>query len=192
MGILIPCLLMVYHCADCRHLGGRTVSRGLHRRWSSRCQSCCSSTSGSAVSTSERAGQLRERGVHSRTPSFPPDARDHLRLILGYCGPDRAVLAVFCVCGGVFVYKESHGGVAEIRTDSAVTSGSSWSAQPPASWILAAEQVPTARRRTWDLKAAGGVLRDQHRGIIVLGAIRGAPAVIICLPIFLPSRRNSA
>ena len=87
MGILIPCLLMVYHCADCRHLGGRTVSRGLHRRWSSRCQSCCSSTSGSAVSTSERAGQLRERGVHSRTPSFPPDARDHLRLILGYCDP---------------------------------------------------------------------------------------------------------
>lgn len=107
---------------------------------------------------------------------------------------EAAVLAVFyAFIVGVFVYKEiPWSALPKIIVDSAVTSGvvifmvgtaSSFS------WILAAEQVPA------QLAVAMQALSDapwvffvvSTIVFIVLGAVlEGLPAIIICLPIFIP------
>lgn len=107
---------------------------------------------------------------------------------------EAAVLAVFyAFIVGVFVYKEiSWSQVPKILVDSAVTSGIvifMVGASSSFSWILAVEQVPT--------QLAGVMLAISSQAwvffvictiiFVVLGAIlEGLPAVIICLPIFLP------
>jgi tripartite ATP-independent transporter DctM subunit len=107
---------------------------------------------------------------------------------------EAAVLAVFyAFIVGVFVYKEiSWSQVPKILVDSAVTSGIvifMVGASSSFSWILAVEQVPT--------QLAGVMLSISSQPwvffvictiiFVVLGAIlEGLPAVIICLPIFLP------
>lgn len=107
---------------------------------------------------------------------------------------EAAVLAVFyAFIVGVFVYKEiSWSQVPKIFVDSAVTSGVvifMVGASSSFSWIMAVEQVPT--------QLAGAMLSISSQPwvffvictiiFVVLGAIlEGLPAVIICLPIFLP------
>jgi C4-dicarboxylate transporter DctM subunit len=107
---------------------------------------------------------------------------------------EAAVLAVFyAFIVGVFVYKEiSWSQVPKILVDSAVTSGIvifMVGASSSFSWILAVEQIPT--------QLAGVMLAISSQAwvffvictiiFVVLGAIlEGLPAVIICLPIFLP------
>lgn len=107
---------------------------------------------------------------------------------------EAAVLAVFyAFIVGVFVYKEiSWSQVPKILVDSAVTSGIvifMVGASSSFSWILAVEQIPA--------QLAGVMLSISSQPwvffvictiiFIVLGAIlEGLPAVIICLPIFLP------
>ena len=107
---------------------------------------------------------------------------------------EAAVLAVFyAFIVGVFVYKEiSWSQVPKILVDSAVTSGIvifMVGASSSFSWILAVEQVP--------IQLAGVMLSISSQPwvffvictiiFVVLGAIlEGLPAVIICLPIFLP------
>lgn len=107
---------------------------------------------------------------------------------------EAAVLAVFyAFVVGVFVYKDiSWAALPKILVDSAVTSGVvifMVGAASSFSWILAVEQVPT--------QLAQVMLGISERPtvffvistvvFVVLGAIlEGLPAVIICLPIFLP------
>lgn len=107
---------------------------------------------------------------------------------------EAAVLAVFyAFIVGVFVYKEiSWSQVPKILVDSAVTSGIvifMVGASSSFSWIMAVEQVP--------VQLAGVMLSISSEPwvffvictiiFVVLGAIlEGLPAVIICLPIFLP------
>jgi len=107
---------------------------------------------------------------------------------------EAAVLAVFyAFIVGVFVYKEiSWSQVPKILVDSAVTSGIvifMVGASSSFSWILAVEQIPA--------QLAGVMLSISSQPwvffvictiiFVVLGAIlEGLPAVIICLPIFLP------
>jgi C4-dicarboxylate transporter DctM subunit len=107
---------------------------------------------------------------------------------------EAAVLAVFyAFIVGVFVYKEiAWAQVPKILVDSAVTTGIVMFMVGTASsfsWILAVEQVP--------VQLAGLMLAVSEQPwvffvistfvFIVLGAIlEGLPAVIICLPIFLP------
>jgi C4-dicarboxylate transporter DctM subunit len=107
---------------------------------------------------------------------------------------EAAVLAViYAFIVGVFVYKEvTWQQLPKILVDSAVTSGivifmvgtaSSFS------WLLAVQQVPAQladamlafSREPWVFFVTSIVI------FIVLGALlEGLPAVIICLPIFLP------
>ncbi|HUF80544.1 MAG TPA: TRAP transporter large permease [Burkholderiales bacterium] len=107
---------------------------------------------------------------------------------------EAAVLAVFyAFIVGVFVYKEiSWRALPKILVDSAVTSGVvifMVGAASSFSWLLAVEQVPT--------HLANATLAVSHEPwfffvvsiliFVVLGALlEGLPAVIICLPIFLP------
>jgi C4-dicarboxylate transporter DctM subunit len=107
---------------------------------------------------------------------------------------EAAVLAViYAFIVGVFVYKEiPWRALPKILVDSAVTSGVvifMVGAASSFSWLLAVEQVPT--------HLASGMLAVSHEPwfffvvsiviFVVLGAIlEGLPAVIICLPIFLP------
>lgn len=107
---------------------------------------------------------------------------------------EAAVLAVFyAFIVGVFVYKEiSWSQLPKILVDCAVTSGIvifMVGAASSFSWILAVEQIPT--------QLAGVMLSISSQPwvffvicaiiFVVLGAIlEGLPAVIICLPIFLP------
>jgi tripartite ATP-independent transporter DctM subunit len=107
---------------------------------------------------------------------------------------EAAVLAVFyAFIVGVFVYKEiAWSDLPKILIDSAVTSGVvifMVGAASSFSWILASEQVP---------KLLGDLMLQFSQApwvffvisivvFILLGAIlEGLPAVIICLPIFLP------
>ncbi|MBX6368563.1 MAG: TRAP transporter large permease, partial [Rhodospirillales bacterium] len=107
---------------------------------------------------------------------------------------EAAVLAVFyAFFVGVFVYKEiAWSDLPRIIVDSAVTSGvvifmvgcaSSFS------WILASEQVPAEIAR-WMLALSETpfvFFVVSTLVFIVLGAIlEGLPAIIICLPIFVP------
>lgn len=107
---------------------------------------------------------------------------------------EAAVLAVaYALIVGVFVYREiSWQQLPKILIDSAVTSGVvifMVGAASSFSWILAVEQVPTHL-------AAGMVSISGAPWVffiisivvfIVLGALlEGLPAIIICLPIFLP------
>jgi C4-dicarboxylate transporter DctM subunit len=107
---------------------------------------------------------------------------------------EAAVLAVFyAFFVGVFVYKEiAWSDLPKIIVDSAVTSGvvifmvgcaSSFS------WILASEQIPAEIAR-WMLalsQAPWVFFVVSTIVFIVLGAIlEGLPAIIICLPIFVP------
>ncbi len=107
---------------------------------------------------------------------------------------EAAVLAVFyAFIVGVFVYKEiSWSQLPKILVDCAVTSGIvifMVGAASSFSWILAVEQIPT--------QLAGVMLSISSQPwvffvictiiFVVLGAIlEGLPAIIICLPIFLP------
>ncbi len=107
---------------------------------------------------------------------------------------EAAVLAVlYAFIVGVFVYKEiPWRALPKILVDSAVTSGVvifMVGAASSFSWLLAVEQVPT--------HLANAMLAVSHEPwfffvvsiviFVVLGAIlEGLPAVIICLPIFLP------
>jgi tripartite ATP-independent transporter DctM subunit len=107
---------------------------------------------------------------------------------------EAAVLAViYAFIVGVFVYKEiPWRALPKILVDSAVTSGVvifMVGAASSFSWLLAVEQVPT--------HLASGMLAVSSEPwfffvvsiaiFVVLGAIlEGLPAVIICLPIFLP------
>jgi C4-dicarboxylate transporter DctM subunit len=107
---------------------------------------------------------------------------------------EAAVLAViYAFIVGVFVYREiSWRALPKILVDSAVTSGVvifMVGAASSFSWLLAVEQVPT--------HLASGMLAVSSEPwfffvvsiaiFVVLGAIlEGLPAVIICLPIFLP------
>jgi tripartite ATP-independent transporter DctM subunit len=107
---------------------------------------------------------------------------------------EAAVLAVFyAFIVGVFVYKEiAWADLPKVIVDSAVTSGvvifmvgtaSSFS------WILASEQVPAELARVMlSLSHAPWVFFVISTMVfIVLGAIlEGLPAIIICLPIFVP------
>lgn len=106
-----------------------------------------------------------------------------------------AVLYAFVV--GVFVYKEiAWHQLPKILVDSAVTSGIvifMVGAASAFSWVLAAEQVPlymgqwmtSFSREPWVFFAISIVV------FIVLGAIlEGLPALIICLPIFMPIARG--
>ncbi|MFM9888033.1 MAG: TRAP transporter large permease [Burkholderiales bacterium] len=107
---------------------------------------------------------------------------------------EAAVLAVFyAFIVGVFVYKEiAWTDLPKILIDSAVTSGVvifMVGAASSFSWILASEQVPkllgdlmlSFSQAPWVFFVISIVI------FILLGAIlEGLPAVIICLPIFLP------
>ncbi|TAK40466.1 MAG: TRAP transporter large permease [Betaproteobacteria bacterium] len=107
---------------------------------------------------------------------------------------EAAVLAVFyAFIVGVFVYKEiSWSQVPKILVDSAVTSGIvifMVGASSSFSWILAVEQIPAQlasvmlaiSSQPWVFFVICTLI------FVVLGAIlEGLPAVIICLPIFLP------
>jgi C4-dicarboxylate transporter DctM subunit len=107
---------------------------------------------------------------------------------------EAAVLAVFyAFIVGVFVYKEiAWADLPKIIVDSAVTSGvvifmvgtaSSFS------WILASEQIPAELARLMlSMSQAPWVFFVVSTIVfIVLGAIlEGLPAIIICLPIFIP------
>ncbi|MFO1197470.1 MAG: TRAP transporter large permease [Burkholderiaceae bacterium] len=107
---------------------------------------------------------------------------------------EAAVLAVmYAFVVGVFVYKEiAWHQIPKILVDSAITSGVvifMVGAASIFSWIMAAEQVPAAIAGAlfggtpsyWPFFALTIVL------FVVLGALlEGLPAVIICLPIFLP------
>jgi tripartite ATP-independent transporter DctM subunit len=107
---------------------------------------------------------------------------------------EAAVLAVFyAFIVGVFVYKEiAWADLPKIIVDSAVTSGvvvfmvgtaSSFS------WILASEQIPADLARVMlALSSAPWVFFVVSTVVfVVLGAIlEGLPAIIICLPIFVP------
>jgi tripartite ATP-independent transporter DctM subunit len=107
---------------------------------------------------------------------------------------EAAVLAVFyAFIVGVFVYKEiAWADLPKVIVDSAVTSGvvifmvgtaSSFS------WILASEQVPAelARLMLSVSQAPWVFFVISTMVFIVLGAIlEGLPAIIICLPIFVP------
>jgi tripartite ATP-independent transporter DctM subunit len=107
---------------------------------------------------------------------------------------EAAVLAViYAFIIGVFVYKEiAWSALPKILVDCAVTSGVvifMVGAASSFSWLLAVEQVPT--------HLANGMLAVSREPLfffvvsilifVVLGALlEGLPAVIICLPIFLP------
>ena len=107
---------------------------------------------------------------------------------------EAAVLAVlYAFIVGVFVYREiPWRALPKILVDSAVTSGVvifMVGAASSFSWLLAVEQVPThlanamlaVSREPWFFFVVSIVI------FVVLGAIlEGLPAVIICLPIFLP------
>jgi C4-dicarboxylate transporter DctM subunit len=107
---------------------------------------------------------------------------------------EAAVLAVlYAFIVGVFVYKEiPWRALPKILVDSAVTSGVvifMVGAASSFSWLLAVEQVPThlanamlaVSREPWFFFVVSIVI------FVVLGAVlEGLPAVIICLPIFLP------
>ena len=107
---------------------------------------------------------------------------------------EAAVLAVlYAFIVGVFVYREiPWRALPRILVDSAVTSGVvifMVGAASSFSWLLAVEQVPTrlanamlaVSREPWFFFVVSIVI------FVVLGAIlEGLPAVIICLPIFLP------
>jgi len=107
---------------------------------------------------------------------------------------EAAVLAVFySLIVGVFIYKEiSWKQLPKIFLDSAVTSGIvifMVGASSSFSWILAVEQTPThladlmlsISTQPWVFFVICMIV------FIVLGAIlEGLPAIIICLPIFLP------
>lgn len=107
---------------------------------------------------------------------------------------EAAVLAVvYAFVVGLFVYKEiAWSDLPKILVDSAVTSGVvifMVGAASSFSWLLAVEQVPThlaaamtsISREPWVFFVISTII------FILLGAIlEGLPAVIICLPIFLP------
>ena len=107
---------------------------------------------------------------------------------------EAAVLAViYAFIVGVFVYKEiPWGALPKILVDCAVTSGVvifMVGAASSFSWLLAIEQVPihlanatlAVSREAWFFFVVSIVI------FVVLGALlEGLPAVIICLPIFLP------
>ena len=107
---------------------------------------------------------------------------------------EAAVLAViYAFIVGVFVYKEiAWSDLPKILVDSAVTSGVvifMVGAASSFSWLLAVEQVPmhlasamtSISKEPWVFFVISTII------FIVLGAIlEGLPAVIICLPIFLP------
>lgn len=107
---------------------------------------------------------------------------------------ESAVLAViYAFVLGVFVYKEIRWrDLPRIVVNSAVTSGIvifMVGAASSFSWILAYEQVPRDLARFMlDLSASPWVFFVISMLVfIVLGAIlEGLPAIIICLPIFLP------
>lgn len=107
---------------------------------------------------------------------------------------EAAVLAVlYAFIVGVFVYKEiPWSALPKILVDCAVTSGVvifMVGAASSFSWLLAVEQVPThlanamlaVSREPWFFFVVSILI------FVVLGALlEGLPAVIICLPIFLP------
>jgi len=107
---------------------------------------------------------------------------------------EAAVLAViYAFIVGVFVYREiPWGALPKILVDCAVTSGVvifMVGAASSFSWLLAIEQVPihlanatlAVSREPWFFFVVSIVI------FVVLGALlEGLPAVIICLPIFLP------
>ncbi len=107
---------------------------------------------------------------------------------------EAAVLAViYAFIVGLFVYKEiAWSDLPKILVDSAVTSGVvifMVGAASSFSWLLAVEQVPvhlaaamtSISKEPWVFFVISIII------FIVLGAIlEGLPAVIICLPIFLP------
>lgn len=107
---------------------------------------------------------------------------------------EAAVLAVlYAFIIGVFVYKEiPWRALPKILVDCAVTSGVvifMVGAASSFSWLLAVEQVPThlanamlaVSREPWFFFVVSILI------FVVLGALlEGLPAVIICLPIFLP------
>lgn len=107
---------------------------------------------------------------------------------------EAAVLAVvYSLIVGVFIYKEiSWRQLPKIFLDSAVTSGIvifMVGASSSFSWILAVEQIPThlaavmlsISSQPWVFFVICTIV------FVVLGAIlEGLPAIIICLPIFLP------
>ena len=107
---------------------------------------------------------------------------------------EAAVLAViYAFIVGVFVYREiPWGALPKILVDCAVTSGVvifMVGAASSFSWLLAIEQVPihlanatlAVSREAWFFFVVSIVI------FVVLGALlEGLPAVIICLPIFLP------
>jgi C4-dicarboxylate transporter DctM subunit len=107
---------------------------------------------------------------------------------------EAAVLAViYAFVVGVFVYKEIRwSDLPRIIVNSAVTSGIvifMVGAASSFSWILAYEQVPRDLARFMlDLSGSPWVFFAVSMLVfIVLGAIlEGLPAIIICLPIFLP------
>ena len=107
---------------------------------------------------------------------------------------EAAVLAViYAFVVGVFVYKEIRwGDLPRIIINSAVTSGIvifMVGAASSFSWILAYEQVPRDLARFMlDLSGSPWVFFVISMLVfIVLGAVlEGLPAIIICLPIFLP------
>ncbi len=107
---------------------------------------------------------------------------------------EAAVLAVmYAFVVGVFVYKEiAWRDLPKIFVDSAVTSGVvifMVGAASSFSWIMAAEQVPAqlAKVLFGGTPSYWGFYLLSIGIFIVLGALlEGLPAVIICLPIFLP------
>lgn len=145
----------------------------------------------------ERRASLRELGLALRDAIVPMMMPVIIfgAILGGIADPtEAAVLAVFyAFIVGVFVYKEiAWADLPKIIVDSAVTSGvvifmvgcaSSFS------WILASAQIPNEIARVmlgisqapWVFFVISTVV------FIVLGAIlEGLPAIIICLPIFVP------
>jgi C4-dicarboxylate transporter DctM subunit len=145
----------------------------------------------------EKRASLRELGAALRGAIIPMLMPVIIfgAILGGIADPtEAAVLAVFyAFIVGVFVYKEiAWADLPKIIVDSAVTSGvvifmvgtaSSFS------WILASEQIPAelARLMLSVSQAPWVFFVISTMVFIVLGAIlEGLPAIIICLPIFVP------
>ncbi len=148
-------------------------------------------------SPGERRATLKELGramLHSLIPLMMP-VIIFGAILGGIADPtEAAVLAVFySLIVGVFVYKEiSWKQLPKIFVDSAVTSGVvifMVGASSSFSWILAVEQTPTHLASLMlSISSAPWVFFVISMIVfIILGAIlEGLPAIIICLPIFLP------
>jgi tripartite ATP-independent transporter DctM subunit len=150
---------------------------------------------------SERRANLAEIAVATKRALIPMMTPVIIfgAILGGIADPtEAAVLAVvYAFVVGVFVYKEIRWSqIPKIIIDSAVTSGIvifMVGAASSFSWILAFEQVPRELAQMMlDLSQSPFVFFVVSMIVFIfLGAVlEGLPAIIICLPIFLPVAKS--